>query len=97
MPAIWYAPAAFETFVFSLTAYRAWGDAALITGTPSAPLLVLLYRGTFSPAFNQDTSFQQPRMMLTDFLYRRDDLVLCHGRLTSVEYLDRQCALAPCP
>ena len=42
---IWYAPAAFETFIFGLTAYRAWHDAKVISGPASAPLLVLFYRG----------------------------------------------------
>jgi hypothetical protein len=43
--AIFYAPSAFELFVFSLTAFRAWKDARLLTGASSAPFLVILYRG----------------------------------------------------
>lgn len=43
LPPVWYAPVAYETFLFSLTAYRAWRDAKLITGE-SAPFLVLFYR-----------------------------------------------------
>ncbi|KIM25276.1 hypothetical protein M408DRAFT_26272 [Serendipita vermifera MAFF 305830] len=43
LPPVWYAPVAYETFIFSLTAYRAWRDAKLITGE-SAPFLVLFYR-----------------------------------------------------
>ncbi|KIM30757.1 hypothetical protein M408DRAFT_21604 [Serendipita vermifera MAFF 305830] len=46
--AIFYAPAAFEFFVFALTAWRAWIDAKFITGE-SAPFLIILYRdGTAS-------------------------------------------------
>lgn len=40
---VWYAPVAFETFLFSLTVYKAWYDAKVIS-TTSAPLLVLFYR-----------------------------------------------------
>ncbi|KIM30753.1 hypothetical protein M408DRAFT_327745 [Serendipita vermifera MAFF 305830] len=42
--AIFYAPAAFEFFVFALTAWRAWNDAKVITGANSAPFLLILYR-----------------------------------------------------
>lgn len=40
---VWYAPVAYETFLFSLTVYKAWCDVKVIT-TTSAPLLVLFYR-----------------------------------------------------
>lgn len=40
---IWYAPLAYEAFLFSLTAYRAWYDAKVISGE-NAPFLVLFYR-----------------------------------------------------
>lgn len=43
LPPIWYAPVAYETFLFGLTAYRAWVDAKVISGQ-SAPVLVLFYR-----------------------------------------------------
>jgi hypothetical protein len=45
MSGVFYAPSAFEFFVFSLTAFRAWHDAKLFTGASSAPFLVILYRG----------------------------------------------------
>ncbi|KAG8792301.1 hypothetical protein FRC17_008617 [Serendipita sp. 399] len=44
MPAIFYAPAAFEAFVFALTAFRAWKDAQILAGPSSAPFLLILYR-----------------------------------------------------
>ncbi|KAG8845006.1 hypothetical protein FRC20_003328 [Serendipita sp. 405] len=44
MPAIFYAPAAFELFVFALTAFRAWKDARMLAGPSSAPFLLILYR-----------------------------------------------------
>jgi hypothetical protein len=47
MPAIFYAPAAFEAFVFIMTAYRAVKDAKLITGAGRAPFLTVLYRGAY--------------------------------------------------
>ncbi|KAG8775730.1 hypothetical protein FRC15_000360 [Serendipita sp. 397] len=43
MAAVFYAPAAFETFVFGMTAYSAMKDARIITGN-SAPFLIVLYR-----------------------------------------------------
>ncbi|KAG8823995.1 hypothetical protein FRC17_009203 [Serendipita sp. 399] len=43
MAAVFYAPAAFEAFVFSMTAYSAVIDSKVITGT-SAPFLIVLYR-----------------------------------------------------
>ncbi|KAG8797296.1 hypothetical protein FRB91_011973 [Serendipita sp. 411] len=43
MAAIFYAPAAFESFVFGMTAYSAIKDSRVITGQ-SAPFLVVLYR-----------------------------------------------------
>ncbi|KAG8799849.1 hypothetical protein FRC17_007025, partial [Serendipita sp. 399] len=43
MAAIFYAPAAFETFVFGMTAYSALKDSKVITGR-SAPFLTILYR-----------------------------------------------------
>ncbi|KIM30755.1 hypothetical protein M408DRAFT_327746 [Serendipita vermifera MAFF 305830] len=48
--AIFYAPAAFEFFVFALTAYRAWIDAKIITGE-SAPFLIVLYRDGIASFF----------------------------------------------
>ena len=44
-PAIFYAPLAFEVFVFALTAFRAVQDAKILTGSGSAPFLLVLYRG----------------------------------------------------
>ncbi|KIM20829.1 hypothetical protein M408DRAFT_123015 [Serendipita vermifera MAFF 305830] len=44
MPAIWYSPAAFEIFVFSMTAYRAWQDASLISSPSKTPFLTMVYR-----------------------------------------------------
>lgn len=44
MPAIFYAPMAFETFIFSLTAWSAWKDAKLVLGPSSTPFLTVLYR-----------------------------------------------------
>ncbi|KIM20466.1 hypothetical protein M408DRAFT_307708 [Serendipita vermifera MAFF 305830] len=44
MPAIWYSPAAFETLVFSMTAYRVWQDASLISSPSKTPFLTMLYR-----------------------------------------------------
>lgn len=43
LPPIWYAPLAYEVFVFSLTAYRAYYDAKLISAN-NTPFLVLFYR-----------------------------------------------------
>ncbi|KAG8812157.1 hypothetical protein FRC17_002167, partial [Serendipita sp. 399] len=43
MAAVFYAPAAFEAFVFSMTAYSAVIDSKVITGA-SAPFLIVLYR-----------------------------------------------------
>ncbi|KAG8808238.1 hypothetical protein FRC18_005141 [Serendipita sp. 400] len=43
MAAIFYAPAAFETFVFFMTVYSAARDSKVITGS-SAPFLTVLYR-----------------------------------------------------
>ncbi|KAG8810297.1 hypothetical protein FRC17_002989, partial [Serendipita sp. 399] len=48
--AVFYAPAAFETFVFGMTAYSAMKDAQVITGK-SAPFLVVLYRDGFISFF----------------------------------------------
>ncbi|KIM30759.1 hypothetical protein M408DRAFT_21605 [Serendipita vermifera MAFF 305830] len=48
--AIFYAPAAFEFFVFTLTAYRAWLDAKVITSN-SAPFLLILYRDGIASFF----------------------------------------------
>ncbi|KAG8812712.1 hypothetical protein FRC17_001885 [Serendipita sp. 399] len=48
--AVFYAPAAFETFVFGMTAYSAMKDARVITGK-SAPFLVILYRDGFISFF----------------------------------------------
>ncbi|CAG7853474.1 SubName: Full=Uncharacterized protein {ECO:0000313/EMBL:CCA73102.1} [Serendipita indica DSM 11827] len=47
MPAMFYAPAGFETFIFVLTAYRAWRDARLLTGPGATPFLFVLYRDGF--------------------------------------------------
>lgn len=49
--AIFYAPAAFEFFVFALTAWRAWNDAKVITGVNSAPFLIILYRDGIASFF----------------------------------------------
>ncbi|KIM25273.1 hypothetical protein M408DRAFT_74460, partial [Serendipita vermifera MAFF 305830] len=46
LPPIWYAPVAYETFIFSLTVYRAWHDSKVISGQ-TAPFLVLFYRDGF--------------------------------------------------
>ncbi|KIM25279.1 hypothetical protein M408DRAFT_26275 [Serendipita vermifera MAFF 305830] len=43
LPPIWYAPLAYETFLFGLTAYRAWYDASVISGKRT-PVLALFYR-----------------------------------------------------
>lgn len=40
-PALFYAPAAYEVFIFALTAWRAYQDASLISG---APFMRVLYR-----------------------------------------------------
>ncbi|KAG8812713.1 hypothetical protein FRC17_001886, partial [Serendipita sp. 399] len=44
--AVFYAPAAFETFVFGMTVYSAIQDSQFITGA-FAPFLVMLYRDGF--------------------------------------------------
>ncbi|PVF92629.1 hypothetical protein CPB86DRAFT_829869 [Serendipita vermifera] len=44
IPAIFFAPAAFETFIFGLTAYRAWRDQFLLSSPCAAPFMTLLYR-----------------------------------------------------
>lgn len=44
IPAIFYAPSAFEAFVFALTVYRAMKDAKLLSGAARAPFLTVLYR-----------------------------------------------------
>jgi hypothetical protein len=46
-PAVFYGPAAFEFFIFALTAWRGVQDAHIITGTGSAPFLMTLYRDGF--------------------------------------------------
>jgi hypothetical protein len=48
-PAMFYAPVAFEFFIFALTAYRAYQDASIFKhqlngGQGSAPFLIVLYR-----------------------------------------------------
>lgn len=67
---VWYAPLEFETFIFSLTAYRAWRDAKMISRPSRAPLLVLFYRGTsvFGCIINITTEFYR----WNDSLYRDD-------------------------
>jgi hypothetical protein len=49
MSAIFYAPSAYEVFVFALTALRAIKDSKIISGSSSAPFLVMLYRGSCLP------------------------------------------------
>lgn len=44
MPAIFFAPAAYEAFIFALTAYRAWKDSAKMSNPGGTPFLTLLYR-----------------------------------------------------
>ncbi|PVF95468.1 hypothetical protein CPB86DRAFT_817195 [Serendipita vermifera] len=48
-PALFYAPAAYEFFIFAFTAYRAYKDASIIrirtkSGSNTTPFLVILYR-----------------------------------------------------
>ncbi|KIM25281.1 hypothetical protein M408DRAFT_331232 [Serendipita vermifera MAFF 305830] len=47
---VWYAPLAYEVFIFSLTAYHAWRDAKVISGD-STPFLVVFYRDGFIAFF----------------------------------------------
>ena len=51
-PAIFYAPAFFEAFVFALTAYRGFQDAKMIAGTETAPFLKVFYRGWITGFFS---------------------------------------------
>ncbi|PVF99597.1 hypothetical protein CPB86DRAFT_730969 [Serendipita vermifera] len=44
MPAIFFAPASYEAFIFGLTTYRAWKDSAAISTSGGTPFLTLLYR-----------------------------------------------------
>ncbi|KIM32533.1 hypothetical protein M408DRAFT_20802 [Serendipita vermifera MAFF 305830] len=43
-PAMFYAPAAYEAFLFVTTAYRAYQDAAIFSSSTTAPFLIMLYR-----------------------------------------------------
>lgn len=54
MSAVFYAPSAYEAFVFALTALSAIKDSKILSGASSAPFLVMLYRGLyFSPPFGK--------------------------------------------
>jgi hypothetical protein len=42
---MFYAPAAYEAFLFATTAYKAYQDASLLSHGVTAPFLIVLYRG----------------------------------------------------
>jgi hypothetical protein len=49
-PALFYAPAAYETFIFALTAYQAYKDASIFTSSNASPFLIVIYRGENRPS-----------------------------------------------
>jgi len=68
LPSIFYAPAAFEFFIFALTAYRGLQDSKVIAGFGSAPFLMALYRGQpVFPSLPPVILFSSPKV-LTDFI-----------------------------
>jgi hypothetical protein len=44
-PAMFYAPAAYEAFLFITTAYKAYQDASVFSNGTTTPFVIVLYRG----------------------------------------------------